>query len=99
MATITHLHTHSPDGPSRASSRLELFALTRTYLDAVDLAATTRAVYDTTLEKLVEDLDGDAPVTSVTRSQLRRHLDDRYGALAPGQPWLSGSASRMLVGG
>ncbi len=80
MANIAHLHQHSP---ADHVVRLELFALTRSYLAAVDLAATTRAVYETTLEKLTRDLGNDTPVTGITRTQLREHLDDRYGTLAP----------------
>ena len=65
-----------------ASERVQLLDAVSGYFADGDLAATTIRVYERTLEALVEDFGGDAPVAAVTRADLDRFLKDRYGQLA-----------------
>ena len=61
-------------------------ALTRAAIAFVatgDFTESTRAKYTGTLDKLIDDTDGDLPVSKLTFTGLEKHLRSRYGHAAP----------------
>jgi integrase len=73
MGSVTRLRkTTTPD----------LAAAVDRFLDERDLAPRSRVVYADTLTRMVADLDGVA-LGEVTTDEVTRHLDRRYGEVAP----------------
>ena len=70
-----------PLDPGR--DRVQLLDAVSDYFADGDLASSTVRVYERTLEALVEDLGGDAPIAGISRADLDRFLKGRYGELKP----------------
>ncbi|MEZ5378236.1 MAG: tyrosine-type recombinase/integrase [Acidimicrobiales bacterium] len=68
--------------PAAASAEVGLVDAIVGFLAAVDLAASTVAVYEVTLERFLDDL-GNLPLAAITKAAVRRHLTDAYGGTAP----------------
>jgi integrase len=75
VADIIHLQP-APTG-------LTLGAAIDAFFAATDLAATTRAVYQTTFTTLTQTVPADTPLADLDRGVLAEHLAERYGDLAP----------------
>ena len=66
-----------------SASQTELSELLEAFWAGTDLAASTRTVYGATFDALLDDVGADTPVTKLTRTRLKRHLDSRYGDRSP----------------
>ena len=70
--------------PSATSPRsVPLGAAIAEFLAAGDFRPSTVAVYERTLEGLLDDLGADVALERISRSRLDAHLRDRYGHCAP----------------
>lgn len=56
---------------------------TEAFLATSDFTDTTRAVYHRTLQNLADDLEYGILVNQITRADVNRHLQDRYGKAKP----------------
>ena len=62
-----------------AANETSLSAAIEGFFASVDLADTTRQVYQTTLENLEQDLPADVALADISRETLSVHLRNRYG--------------------
>jgi integrase len=67
---------------ARDGRQLPLGTAIDRFLGSGGFLATTTAVYERTLEALIEDLGADVDVTSVTRAELERFLKARWNSAA-----------------
>ena len=76
MAQLTSIDPQRREGE-------ELLNAIGAFVGLSQFRASTRRVYQRTLEGLVDEFGGDADVAQITRAQLETHLRGRYGHTSP----------------